>query len=100
MDTQALNSLTEKINKLADNIGLLIQAQNESLKAQNELLKAQNELLIKQDNIYQEIVTSNQNQAKLLALLTKKFFPLENEKAPLIDNDQSKINLNLINKNI
>ena len=100
VDTEALNGLTEKINKLADNIGLLIQAQNESLKAQNELLKAQNELLIKQDNIYQEIVASNQNQAKLLDLLTKKFFPLENEKAPLIDNDQSKINLNLINKNI
>ena len=107
VDTEALNGLTEKINKLADNIGLLIQAQNESLKAQNEslkaqneLLKAQNELLIKQDNIYQAIVTSNQNQAKLLDLLTKKFFPLENEKAPLIDNDQSKINLNLINKNI
>ena len=78
-DTEALNGLTEKINKLADKIGLLIQAQNESLKAQKE---------------------SNQNQAKLLDLLTKKFFPLENEKAPLIDNDQSKINLNLINKNI
>ena len=72
VDTEALNSLTEKINKLADNIGLLIQEQKES----------------------------NQNQAKLLDLLTKKFFPLENEKAPLIDNDQSKINLNLINKNI
>ena len=72
MDTEALNGLTEKINKLADNIGLLIQEQKES----------------------------NQNQAKLLDLLTKKFFPLENEKAPLIDNDQSKINLNLINKNI
>ena len=79
VDTEALNGLTEKINKLADNIGLLIQAQNELLKAQKE---------------------SNQNQAKLLDLLTKKFFPLENEKAPLIDNDQSKINLNLINKNI
>ena len=100
VDTEALNGLTEKINKLADNIGLLIQEQNESLKAQNELLKAQNELLIKQDNIYQEIVASNQNQAKLLDLLTKKFFPLENEKAPPIDNEQSKINLNLINKNI
>ena len=97
VDTEALNGLTEKINKLADKIGLLIQAQKESLKAQNELLKAQNELLkaqneslIKQDNIYQEIVTSNQNQAKLLALLTKKFFSEENEKVPPIDNDQSK----------
>ena len=97
MDTEALNGLTEKINKLADNIGLLIQAQkeslkaqNESLKAQNELLKAQNELLIKQDNINQAIVTSNQNQAKLLALLTKKFFLEENEKVPSVDNDQSK----------
>ena len=114
VDTEALNGLTEKINKLADNIGLLIQSQKESLKAQNELLKAQNESLIKQDNIYQaivnsnqkqdniyqEIVTSNQNQAKLLALLTKKFFLEENEKVPPIDNDQSKINLNLINKNI
>ena len=79
VDTEALNGLNEKINKLADKIGLLIQAQNELLKAQNE---------------------SNQNQAKLLDLLTKKFFPLENEKAPFIDNDQSKINLNLINKNI
>ena len=114
VDTDALNGLTEKINKLAGNIDLLIKSQKESLKAQNELLKAQNESLIKQDNIYQaivgsyqkqdniyqEIVTSNQNQAKLLALLTKKFFLEENEKVPPIDNDQSKINLNLINKNI
>ena len=76
VDTQAINSLTEKINKLADNIGLLIQAQNESIK--------------KQYNIYQAILTSNQNQVKLLALLTKKFFPEENEIAPSIDNDQSK----------
>ena len=69
MDTEALNGLTEKINKLADKIGLLIQAQNELLKAQKE---------------------SNQNQAKLLDLLTKKFFLEENEKVPPIDNDQSK----------
>ena len=107
VDTDALNGLTEKIDKLAGNIDLLIKSQKELLKAQNESLIKQDNIYQaivgsyqKQDNIYQEIVTSNQNQAKLLALLTKKFFLEENEKVPPIDNDQSKINLNLINKNI
>ena len=62
VDTEALNGLTEKINKLADNVGLLVQEQKES----------------------------NQNQAKLLDLLTKKFLLEENKKVPPIDNDQSK----------